>query len=154
MSEETLSSLRLGKCFIFFVVCCFFQSQLFLKILSGIPTECQTVWIQIRPDILSGQIWVQTVCKSYQQTTLGVKECRDVVYSSKNIQTHINSQEFNPSVLCTKGNRSVCARALPVCDNVFSLLVFFLGSLNCKQYESRSDLIILIVFFLEKSFIT
>ena len=29
----------------------------------------QTVWIQIRPDSLSGLIWVQTICKSYQQTT-------------------------------------------------------------------------------------
>ena len=29
----------------------FFQNQLFQKILSGIPSECQTVWIQIRPDI-------------------------------------------------------------------------------------------------------
>ena len=35
---------------------------------------CQTVWIQIRPNILSGLICVQTVCKSYQQTTLGDKE--------------------------------------------------------------------------------
>ena len=33
-----------------------------------IPSGCQTVWIQIRPDILSGLIWVQTVCKGYQQT--------------------------------------------------------------------------------------
>ena len=30
---------------------------------------CQTVWIQIRTDILSVLIWVQTVCKCYQQTT-------------------------------------------------------------------------------------
>ena len=27
------------------------------------------VWNQIRPDILSGLIWDQTVCKGYQQTT-------------------------------------------------------------------------------------
>ena len=26
----------------------FFQNQLFGKILSGIPPQCQTVWIQIR----------------------------------------------------------------------------------------------------------
>ena len=32
--------------------------------------QCQTVWILIRPDVLSGLIWVQTVCKGYQQTTL------------------------------------------------------------------------------------
>ena len=54
----------------------FFQNQLFRKILSGIPLACQTVWIQIRPDILFGLIWVQTVCKSYQQTTLIGKEFR------------------------------------------------------------------------------
>ena len=37
---------------------------------SGIPSECQTVWIQIRPpDTLSGLIWFQTVCKGYQQAT-------------------------------------------------------------------------------------
>ena len=29
----------------------FFQNQLFRKILSGIPSECQTVKIQMRPDI-------------------------------------------------------------------------------------------------------
>ena len=38
----------------------FFQNQLFRKILSGIPSECQAVWIQI---------WFQTVRKSYQPTT-------------------------------------------------------------------------------------
>ena len=48
----------------------FFQSQLFQKIISRIPSQCQTVWIQIKPDILSGLIWVQTICKSYQQMTL------------------------------------------------------------------------------------
>ena len=47
----------------------FFQNQLFRKILSGTPSECQTVWTQIRTDILSVLIWVQTVCKGYQQTT-------------------------------------------------------------------------------------
>ena len=31
--------------------------------------RCQTVCILIRPDILSGLILVQTVCKSFQQTT-------------------------------------------------------------------------------------
>ena len=54
----------------------FVQNHLFRKILSDIvyctiPSEYQTVWIQIRPDILWGLIWVQTVCKGYQQTTLG-----------------------------------------------------------------------------------
>ena len=54
----------------------FFQNQFFRKILSGIhvSSECQTVWIQILPNILSSLIWVQTVCKGYQQTALVGKE--------------------------------------------------------------------------------
>ena len=53
----------------------FFQNKPFQKILSGIrvPPVCLTVWIQIRPDVLSGLIWVQTVFKCYQQTTLACK---------------------------------------------------------------------------------
>ena len=39
-----------------------------------IPSERQTVWMQIRPNIKSGLIWVQTVCKHYQQTIRVGKE--------------------------------------------------------------------------------
>ena len=49
----------------------FFQNQLFRKIISGIPSECITDWIQIRPNVLSGLAWAQTVCKGYQQMTPG-----------------------------------------------------------------------------------
>ena len=52
----------------------FFQNHFFLKILSGIPSECPPNWIQIRPDILSDLIWDQSVCKCYEQTTLVGKE--------------------------------------------------------------------------------
>ena len=45
-----------------------------MKILPGIPSECQTVWTLIRPDISLGLIWVQTVCQGYQQTTQVDKE--------------------------------------------------------------------------------
>ena len=38
------------------------------KDLSGILSECQTVRIQIRTDILLVLIWVQTVCKVNQMT--------------------------------------------------------------------------------------
>ena len=51
--------------------CCrllmFFKIIFFQKLLSGTLSDCQTVWIQFRNDILSGLIWVQTVCKDYQQ---------------------------------------------------------------------------------------
>ena len=59
----------------------FFQNRPFRKILSGIPAECQTVWIQIRPDITSGLIWVQTVCKGYQQTTLVGNELMGIIWA-------------------------------------------------------------------------
>ena len=55
---------------------------LFLKInvlkknISGITSECQTVWTLIKPDDLSGLIGVQTVRKGYQQTTLVDKDLR------------------------------------------------------------------------------
>ena len=38
----------------------FFKINFFRKILSGIPSECQTDQLQIKPDILSGLIWVQS----------------------------------------------------------------------------------------------
>ena len=39
-----------------------------------LSSECQTVWIQTKSNVLSGLIWVQTVCKGYQQTKLAGKE--------------------------------------------------------------------------------
>ena len=53
----------------------FLKKSFFLKKMpKGIPTECQAVWFQIRPNILLGLVWVQTVCKNYQQTILVAKE--------------------------------------------------------------------------------
>ena len=43
----------------------FFTINFFKKFFQELPSECQTDWIQIRSDILSGLIWVQTVCISY-----------------------------------------------------------------------------------------
>ena len=52
----------------FLVVCWFFfKISFFQSIISGIPSECDTIWIEIRPDVL----WVlnceQTVCKGYHR---------------------------------------------------------------------------------------
>ena len=47
----------------------FFQNELSQFLLGTTLSECQTVWIQIRADILSVLIWVQTVFKGYQQTS-------------------------------------------------------------------------------------
>ena len=43
----------------------FFQINFFKKIFQ----EHYQNWVQIRTDIMSVLIWVQTVCKGYQQTT-------------------------------------------------------------------------------------
>ena len=51
----------------------FFKINFFVKKNSGIPSEGETNWIQIRPRIFGGVIWDQTVCKNYQPTTLGGK---------------------------------------------------------------------------------
>ena len=68
----TVNSLPPQKFFVLFCrLLIFFSKSTFSKnSLSGIPSECQTDLIQIRSEILSGLIWVQYVCKSYQQTTL------------------------------------------------------------------------------------
>ena len=60
----------------------FFKINFIEKILSGLQLKRQRVWTQIRPDILSGLIWVQTVCKSYQQTTPEGKELNQHVQLS------------------------------------------------------------------------
>ena len=61
----------LGFFFCFLSSADFFQNQFLKKINLGIPSQCLTDWTQIRPDILSGLILVQTVCKGYQKTSLG-----------------------------------------------------------------------------------
>ena len=55
----------LGNCSCFyFRLLTFFKIKFFLKINHpGPPSECQTVLIQVKTDILLVFIWVQTVCK-------------------------------------------------------------------------------------------
>ena len=70
--------------------CClltFFKINFFQKKISGTLSECQMVCIQIRTDILSVLIWVQTVCKGYQQTT-------KVTASKERVKFHIPSELF------------------------------------------------------------
>ena len=75
----------------------FFQNHLFQKTLSGIPSECQAVWMQIRPHILWGLIWVQTVWKCYQQTTSASKQrIRVGVVFRKFPQLYIFYQTYLP----------------------------------------------------------
>ena len=46
--------------------CTLYHCAIFNSLNAGfLPSGCQTIRIEIRPDNLSGLIWVQTVCKGY-----------------------------------------------------------------------------------------
>ena len=47
---------------------------------GGLPSACQTVWILTRSDVMSGLIWIQTVCIGYKQTKLAGKELNTFLY--------------------------------------------------------------------------
>ena len=65
-----LNLCMLGNFSNFLVICWFFfKIENFHKTISGLPSKCQKIRIKIKPDDLLGLIWVQTVCKDYQQTT-------------------------------------------------------------------------------------
>ena len=74
----------------------FFKNQFFEKFFQEYHL-CQTVWNQIRPDILSGLIWVQTVCKGYQQMTLVGKGVKQLFIGAK---TRFNLLVIWPVDLC------------------------------------------------------
>ena len=79
------NSLHSGNFFIIFVVCWFFSKSTFRKnSFRNVIRVSNISWTQIKPDILSGLIGVQTVCESYQQMTLGDKELTKKLYFSKN----------------------------------------------------------------------
>ena len=65
-----LSICMLGNCSCFYFRSLTFFKIKFLKINHpGPPSECQTVWIQIKTDIPLVFIWVQTVCKRLSTAT-------------------------------------------------------------------------------------
>ena len=72
-SLTRINSLPPGNFFMLFSCLLIFLK----KILSGIPSECETDWVQLRLDNSSGLIWVQTVCKGYEQTILVGNELID-----------------------------------------------------------------------------
>ena len=60
--SETIFTLPPWIIFMLFRRLLIFSKSTFSYILSWMPLECQTVWIQIRPDINSGLIWVHGEC--------------------------------------------------------------------------------------------
>ena len=69
MAHYFANVLYLSICMLRNCSCFYFRLLTFFKIKflninhPGPPSECQTVWIQIKTDIVLVIIWVQTVCK-------------------------------------------------------------------------------------------
>ena len=78
----------------------------FEKNILGITSACQTVWIQNRPDLLSGLIWVQTICKGHKQTTLVGKCLKESIWICNPLNTafHLESSVFSSKYRVTKYN--------------------------------------------------
>ena len=64
---------------------------------SGIPSEYQPDWVKIRPEVLLGLFWVQTVFKVYQQTTIQGKVSLVVTC---NFTGHLASSRLRQLVRC------------------------------------------------------
>ena len=91
-----LSFCMLGNCSCFYFRLLTFFKIKFLKINHpGSPSECQTIWIQIKTDILLVFIWVQTFpmlngtlsfLQKYLFLLLSFQFCIIYVTCSKNVQ--------------------------------------------------------------------
>ena len=142
-------SFTLAYCAICMLFCCLFFSKLtiFKKRNSGVLSECKTVWIQIRADKMSGLIWIQTVCKGFQQTTK-VPICRKSVntFSSSIVLDKIKVQK----VIVYDIYRSQ-RTLLKLCSKKLFILVFFENSGNPHgRLHSKSHLCLYCLFLLKK----
>ena len=72
----------------------FFSKLTFSKKFFQVHYHCQKVWIQTRTNIFSVPIWVQTVCKGYQQTT-------KVATSKERIVQSCFSQKLFSTKMCS-----------------------------------------------------
>ena len=97
----------------------FFKISFFKKFFSGKLPECQRVWIQTRTDVLSVLIWVQTVCKGYQQTTKNQRISKSAFW--KNLS----------------GIPSECQTvSIQIRTDILSVLIWF--QTVCKGYQQKT----------------
>ena len=86
--------------------------------------ECQMVWIQIRTFIVLVLIWLQTVCKGYQQTTKVAASKESVINSTFCIAGGEGSifpqQEGTSSVVARGKYAKNKTLPCPVCGKVFT----------------------------------
>ena len=120
----------LGNFSCFWRLLTFFLNQILQKILSGALSECQMVLIQIRMDILSVLIWVQTVCKGYQQMTK--------IAASKEELIFLTIFHFQSTRLCPAFGLA------PLSHLIFSLETFTF----CHDYRPPNKSVYLKIIFL------
>ena len=82
----------------------FFSCYFFVCTFSGTPSEYRTVWIQIRPDKMSGLIWIQTTLylprlSAYGTSKQRLKTIRFVSLES-NVYSNIATALINLTSLC------------------------------------------------------
>ena len=99
------------------------------KILSGTISECQTVWTQIRTDIL---IWLQIVCKGYQQTTKVAASKERRIQKTDIFTKILPFLSARYTILCTW-------RLQPTCDDC-SVRVQWLSSVILVQFNFGTSL--------------
>ena len=112
-----------------------FLNHLFRNFLSGIPSGCQTVWIQIRSDVLVGPDLGSNCLKMFEQTTLVDKE---LIYLMINTQQPISNcriyhifkrQHWIFCILRTSLTFNHC----PASGNFYNPLIKFVNSLDPDQ---------------------
>ena len=110
-----------------FCLLIFFKIIFFKQFFQKYHPKYQTVWTQIRPNKMSGLIWVQTVCKGHQQTTLAFL-CYLLIFFNISFQ---NSLQEEHQCIKQFGSRS----RMTFCD-------YFVDpdlGLNCLQWLSADN---------------
>ena len=114
-----------------------FKHNVFQKILCGITLECQNAWIQIRTDNLSVLIWVQIVCKGYQQT-------KKFAASRQRVLTHLSQMDSPTLISSTSSLNDFQAKGCWQwavgffwCVFFFSNFVWKLCTLHSEEWDQR-----------------
>ena len=126
-------------------------------------SECQTVMIQNRTDILSVLIWVQTVCKNHQQATKFATRRQKVKQHSDQAILTLQFNYINTSVgiqtdllkfvmklgLCILGNWSCFFTVCWFFQNLmFSKCSFKnINTQSIKQFGSRSAWVLTVCYW-------
>ena len=95
----------------------FFQNLLFQKIISGIPSACQTVWIQIRTNILLVLTWIKTVCRQQKLSPAG---------KSLSVNNNCNIKLFRV--------QNIYNRPLILLSNMYFLIIWRMKEVQSLDY--------------------